>query len=1102
MAGNPALARAPVEPGALRRTGISAIGDVSWGTHLCQFYQDKQDLIDILVPYFKAGLENHEFCIWVTSEPLGSAEAQAALAASVENVETYITNGQLEILDADWYSRGGEFKSDQVLQTWIERLEAARRRGFAGLRVTGNRPSLEKPEWAGFMEYEATVDRIFGQRQMLTICTYALSKCDALQIIDVISNHKFALVKWGGEWEIIAREDSVVQKNRLRAILEALPAAVAVTDAEGGRVESNAAFEHVWNGPAPAHSVKDYAAFKAWWVDSGKPVQPEEWASARAVQKGETVVNQEMQIERFDGSCAFVLNSAAPIRNAQGRISGSAVAITDITKLKHAEEALRESESRFRALVTATSEVVYRMSPDWNTMLYLRGRDFIPDTEEPSGAWLQKYIYSDDQAYVIAAINEAIRTKSTFELEYRVRRVDGSLGWIFSRAVPIRNADGEIVEWFGAASDITARKRVEEQLRSSQAQLLDSQRLANVGSWDRDVATGRVLWSDQMYRIYGLPDDTQPVFQTFLSRVHPKDLEIISDAQTRALTPDAPIVVEYRIVRPDGEVRFIRSIAEGVKNEQGAPVRFVGTDQDITEQVKATELLRESEARLKSAERMANIGNWSWDIKADRVSCSEEMLRILGQPRDYQPGYEESFQVTVPEDRERAEEWVRACLAERKGSLIEVRILRPGGDVRTVVCRSEVLLDEDGSPTRMFGTCQDVTDAKRAQEEAFARQKLESLGTLASGIAHDFNNLLGAMLAQAELAALELGNGSHADEALKQIREVATRGSEIVRQLMIYAGKEGDVLELTDVSKAVEGMLGLLKVSVSRHATVVTDLGEKLPAVNARPAQLRQIVMNLVVNASDAIGDREGIIRVTTRRVTLDHDTDAWASDCLPPGEYVELEVSDTGIGMSLETKSRVFDPFFTTKSAGRGLGLAVVHGIVRNLNGAIRVISELKNGATFQILLPCAEAADRASDDEVAGISEVLAPSQEATVLVVEDEHPLRLAVAKMLGKAGFKVLQVDNGSAAIEILRGNAGEIDAILLDMTIPGALSQDVFAEAVRVRPNIKIILTSAYSGETARRVLNGPQICGFVRKPFQLGHLVQMLRRVLASNVTA
>ena len=182
-----------------------------------------------------------------------------------------------------------------------------------------------------------------------------------------------------------AHENTVIQKNRLKAVLEALPIGVSLIDAQGGHVESNTAFEQIWGGPRPAtRSVEDYAAYKAWWADTGKPVQPEEWAGARAIRKGETVVNQEIQIERFDGTRAFVLNSAAPIRDAQGRITGSAVGIRDITKLKNAEEALRGSEARFRALVTATSDMVYRMSPDWKETLYVRGRGFIADTEEPS----------------------------------------------------------------------------------------------------------------------------------------------------------------------------------------------------------------------------------------------------------------------------------------------------------------------------------------------------------------------------------------------------------------------------------------------------------------------------------------------------------------------------------------------------------------------------------------------------------------------------------------------------------------------------------------------------------------------------------------------
>jgi PAS domain S-box-containing protein len=763
---------------------------------------------------------------------------------------------------------------------------------------------------------------------------------------------------------------------------------------------------------------------------------------------------------------------------------------------------LRESEKQFRTIADTAPVMIWMAGPDKlctffnKPWLEFTGRTM---EQEVGNGWADG-VHPDDLDRCLATYISSFDARRSFQMEYRLRRADGEYRWVLDNGTP-RQQEGEFAGYIGSCIDITDKGRAEDELRSNQAQFLDSQRLANVGSWDRDVATGRVRWSDQMYRIFGLPDDTQPVFRTFLSLVHPKDLGIISETEQRVLAADAPVAVEYRIIRPDGQVRFIRSVSEVVKNEHGAAVRFVGTDQDITEQVQATELLRESEARLKSAERMAHVGNWIWDVKVNRLSCSEEMLRILGRPQDYEPSYEEAFQIVAPQDRERAEEWVGACLAERRGSRIEARILRPG-DMRTVVCRSEVLLDEDGALVRMFGTCHDVTDARRAQEEAFARQKLESLGTLASGIAHDFNNLLGAMMAQAELATAELASGSHADEALSQIKEVAIRGSEIVRQLMIYAGEEEDVLELTDVSKAVGGMLGLLRVSVSRHATIVTDLAESLPAIKARPAQLRQIVMNLVVNASDAIRDREGIIRVTTRCVTLDHATDLGKSECLAQGEYVEMEISDTGIGMSPETKSRVFDPFFTTKSAGRGLGLAVVHGIVHSLNGAIRVISEFGKGATFQILLPSAGAVDGTTADSVAGLTEAATLSREATVLVVEDEHPLRQAVTKMLAKAGFSVLQVDNGSDAIELLRSDAGNIDAILLDMTIPGALSQQVLAEAVQVRPNIKIILTSAYGEETARMVLNGPSINGFVRKPFQFGHLVRTLRSALSSNVPA
>jgi PAS domain S-box-containing protein len=557
-----------------------------------------------------------------------------------------------------------------------------------------------------------------------------------------------------------------------------------------------------------------------------------------------------------------------------------------------------------------------------------------------------------------------------------------------------------------------------------------------------------------------------------------------------------PIDMEFRIIRADGNVRFVRSTVQVVKDDLGAVLGFVGATQDITDQVQATQLLRESEERLRNAERIANVGHWDWDLNSNEVMWSEGTLRIFGQPRDYKPSYKDFLQVTMPEDKERIDKVVRDSLAENEGFVVEFRIARPDGDLRTVRSVSELSLDEERTlPLRIFGTVQDITDEKRAQEESFARQKLESVGTLAGGIAHDFNNLLGGVLGQAELALTELETGSVPEAELKTIRELAIRGSEIVRELMTYAGKESEIIGPVDLSRTVAEMVELLKVSVSKRATLVTYLAQDLPAIQANAAQLRRLVMNLVTNASQAIGDRDGVIQVSTRHVPA--ASTVALSKKVTEGDYVELEVSDSGCGMSQEMQSKVFDPFFNTKSAGHGLGLAVVRGVVRNLGGIIHLASELGKGTTFQILLPCVQSTTEETAEPLRGNEESARESLAATILIVEDEDALRQAVAKILRRTGAEVIEAANGSIAIDLLCEYGGNIDMILLDLTIPGASSEEVLAEAAQVRPNSKVVLTSAYSEEKATS-MNGPTIRGFIRKPFRLLDLMQKLRSVLSS----
>ena len=287
-------------------------------------------------------------------------------------------------------------------------------------------------------------------------------------------------------------------------------------------------------------------------------------------------------------------------------------------------------------------------------------------------------------------------------------------------------------------------------------------------------------------------------------------------------------------------------------------------------------------------------------------------------------------------------------------------------------------------------------------------------------------------------------------------------------------------------------MLELLKVSVSKHAVLETDLGKDLPAVHANAAQLRQCVMNLVTNASDAIGDRDGVIRVSTRCARGGQRTPAGTA----AGGCLELEISDTGRGIPPEMQAKVFDPFFTTKSAGHGLGLAIVDGIVRGLGGEIRLTSEPGKGTAFQISLPCAEAKAGARTNATSAIEE-RAWYRDATVLIVEDEDPLRQAVTKLLRQSGFEVLEAADGTSALALVRANRDKIHAILLDVTIPGASSAEVLAEAAKTQPAIRVILTSAYSQETLAAPMRTFEVGGFIRKPFQLSDLVEKLRSAVS-----
>jgi PAS domain S-box-containing protein len=550
---------------------------------------------------------------------------------------------------------------------------------------------------------------------------------------------------------------------------------------------------------------------------------------------------------------------------------------------------------------------------------------------------------------------------------------------------------------------------------------------------------------------------------------------------------------EGSVLQKGGGRRWTQWSSTPLRDSAGRLEGLANLGEDVTE----LRALRAEAARVESEEQFRKMADTAplmiWTAGSDMrcTFANKAWLEFAGNTLEEELG--DGWTANIhPDDFKQGRAVSAAAFAARRNVELEFRKRRADGEYRWMLGSGVPRFGPDGQLLGYVGTMTDITDLKRSRDEDTARQKLETVGRLAGGIAHDFNNILGGVLAQADLALGEISDGAVPEEELNSIRGVAIRGAGIVRQLMIYAGQESAVSEPVDVSGLVDDMRDLLKAVVSRHIVLKTDLGPELPAVQANPAQLRQVVMNLAANASEAIGEGDGSIVIRTGRGPADADGPRAAG-----GEWLELAVSDTGCGIKPEEQSKVFDPFYTTKSAGHGLGLAVVQRVVRNLGGTIHLASELGKGTTFQILLPCVQSTAEEPADALLGGGEPARESLAATILIVEDEDALRQAVAKVLRRTGAEVLEAANGSTAIDLLRQHSGNIDVILLDLTIPGASAQDVLTGSAQARPNSKVVLTSAYSEEKAAG-MGGPIVQGFIRKPFKLRDLIETLRNVLSS----
>ena len=534
---------------------------------------------------------------------------------------------------------------------------------------------------------------------------------------------------------------------------------------------------------------------------------------------------------------------------------------------------------------------------------------------------------------------------------------------------------------------------------------------------------------------------------------------------------------EIVLLTKTGERRVVESRSEAIVY-QGRPMRVV-TMQDLTARRAAEAALHESDERLRAAMSAAGMGSWEWLLERDQVVWSPQMYAVFGVAEPSFDGRFASYLALVhPDDRARAKESVEACVSGETAEVaFEHRVLGRDGTLRWVEHRGRVIRDAAGKALRMAGTSMDTTRRHELEEQLLHSQRMEATGRLAGGIAHDFNNLLTVIMSYSELGRFALEATHPSFEALEQINVAAQRAAALTRQLLIFARKEVVEPKVIDVNQLVQNVAKLLHRVVGEDVVLTIELFPGSAPVMMDPVQCEQLLMNLAVNARDAMPSGGSLeIRTATEAATI------------------RVSVHDTGLGMPKAVQERVFEPFFTTKDAGKGtgLGLSTCLAIVRNAGGTIAIESEVGRGTTFHVALPRAK-----TDAERDGLNRSPSmPRGDETVLLIEDDAVVRQLTARILRRQGYKVLVATQADEALELAADHSTRIDLFLSDVVMPGESGPSVIERLSAARPSTKVLFVSGYPGDDLSRRGVDEGSFRFLAKPYSSEQLAQRVRQVL------
>ncbi|MBE9528013.1 MAG: PAS domain S-box protein [Proteobacteria bacterium] len=823
----------------------------------------------------------------------------------------------------------------------------------------------------------------------------------------------------------------------------------------------------------PEKYVASYKAVVSTLLNSGVQGEQGRVVELEGVKKSGTLFPAEVTVN------SFVLGPEAYL----------SITLRDTTERRSMEETLKESEAMYRDLVTTSQNLIWRcdnggnftfLNPAWEktldyTVEEMLGRPF-SDFQTPEAAAYDLKVFSESKEEGEVSGHETAYLSKT-----------GADVYLVFNALPMVDTEGSVIGWQGTANDITEHKRLEKGLRTLSHAI-------------EQIPTSVIITDTEGTIEYVNPKFTENLGYT-LGTVMEQNISMLnSELQPASFYADLLAEVRGGAVwhgdasfkKKSGETVWELITVSSILGSEGAPTHLLFVKVDDTERKRAEEALTRSEASLAEAQRIAHVGNWTWDIVANTITWSDEAYRVFGfAPQSVAVDYDLFIGTVHPEDRAVIEARLERALKSFQPYRVEHRIVRTGGEERTVLQNGEVECDEDGKPVRMIGTVSDVTERNRLETEVLKAQKLESVGVLAGGIAHDFNNILTGVLGNISMAKITVDPEGSVFKRLAEAEKATEQARGLTQHLLTFSKGGEPVKSVVALGPVVRSaaLFALRGSNVRFDCSVAEDLW----ATEVDEGQIVQVINNLIINADQAMPEG-GDISVICENIAVSEGSALQLS----VGEYVAVTVEDHGCGIDSENRTKVFDPYFTTKKEGSGLGLAATYSIIKKHGGRIDMESTSGVGTTFRLYLKATKAPVTALS-----VEDPRPVPGTGRILVMDDEKGIRGLLTVMLEHLGYEVKTTKDGASAIESYRvalKNGKGYDAVIMDLTIPGGMGgREAIKRLLEIDPDVQAIVSSGYSNDPVMAQYARYGFSGVLAKPYMTGSLSKVLYGVIGKG---